>query len=137
MSKQKTAFLLIGAALIVLGLVFWSGQKKKARLAAEKAAVTQPQAQAPKEAEEETPAPQIAATDSGSQIAPLPAAPPAAEQSARISKKDRLADGLGLAAGVRNKMTKYYRSHKSWPGSNAEAGLPPPEGYRVNTLQSV
>ena len=137
MSKQKTVFLLIGAAVIVLGLVFWMGQKKKARLAAEKAVVTQPQAQAPKETEEESPAPQNAATDTGSQIAPLPAAPPAAEQSPRISQKDRLAEGLGVAAGVRNKMTKYYRSHKGWPGSNAGMGLPPPEGYAVNTLQSV
>jgi hypothetical protein len=138
MSKQKTVLLLIGVAVIVLGLVFWTGQKKKARLAAEKAAVVQPQAQPPKETDEEIPAPQPAAMDTGgSQVAPLPPGPPAAEQSARISQKDRLTEGLGVAAGVRNKMTKYYRSHNSWPDSNAETGLPGPEAYAVNTLQSV
>lgn len=137
MSKQKTVFLGIGAAVIVLGLVFWMGQKKKARLAAEKVAVAESQGQFPKETEGEIPAPQNAATDTGSQIAPLPAPPPAAEQSALISQKDRLTEGLGVAAGVRNAMTKYYRSHNSWPGSNVEMGLAPPEGYTVNTLQSL
>jgi Pilin (bacterial filament) len=138
MSKQKTVFLLIGVAVIVLGLVFWMGQRKKARLAAEKAAVVQPQAQPPKETDEESPAPQPASIDTGSsQVAPLPPGPPAAEQSARISKKDRLTEGLGVAAGVRNKMTKYYQSHNSWPDSNVDMGLPPPEAYSMNTLQSV
>lgn len=137
MSKPKTVFVLIGVAVIVMGLVFWMGQKKKARLAAEKAVVTQPQVQPPKATDEEIPPPQTAATDTGSQIAPLPPRPPAAEQSARISKKDRLVEGLGVAAGIRNKMTKYYQSHNRWPDSNVEMGLPLPERYAVNTLQSV
>jgi hypothetical protein len=138
MSMQKTVFLVFGAVIIVLGVAFWMGQKKKARLAAEKVVVTQPQAQPPKETDEEIPAPQPAAIDTGgSQVAPLPPGPPAAEQSARISKKDRLAEGLGVAAGIRNKMAKYYRSHNSWPDSNAEMGLPLPERYAVNTLRSV
>ena len=138
MSIQKAVFILIGLTVIVLGLVFWNGQKKKARLAAENAAVVQPQAQPAKETDEESPAPQPAAIDTGSsQVAPLPPGPPAAEQSARITQKDRLTEGLGVAAGVRNKMTKYFQSHSNWPDSNAEMGLPLPERYAANTLQSV
>ena len=141
MSKQKTVFLFIGAAVIVLGLVFWMGQKKKARLAAEKVAVAESQRQPAKKTEVEIPEPENTATDAGShtgsQIAPLPATPRAAEQSALITQKDRLTEGLGVAAGVRNAMTKYYRSHNGWPGSNVEMGLAPPESYTVNTLQSV
>ncbi len=137
MSKQKTVLLSIAAAAIVLALVFWIGHKKKARLAAEKVAVAELQGQPPTEAEAEVPAPQNTTTDTGGQYAPLPSGPPAAEQSAFISQKDRLTEGLGVAASVRNAMAKYYRINNGWPGSNAELGLPPPERYTVNTLQSV
>jgi type IV pilus assembly protein PilA len=53
------------------------------------------------------------------------------------SIRAQIAEGLGMTGPLTLAIAAYHNDHGSYPGDNAEAALPPPDGYAGRFVNSI
>ncbi|RMH41728.1 MAG: pilin [Gammaproteobacteria bacterium] len=54
-----------------------------------------------------------------------------------LVKRAHVAEGIQLSAGVRNAVSAYYIANRTWPASNAQAGVSAPNQITGNAVKSI
>lgn len=55
----------------------------------------------------------------------------------QYTARAKVAEGMNLAAPIKNRIAEYYQTNNAWPADNSAAGAPPPTEYETDIVETI